>query len=133
MASKTARVSARIPEELLRRLEGIMDNEGMDSISECVRECIEEFIKLKTTQFSTKKIVFDVGEDVLDDIKHLVDIGRVSDMEEAFKIAVRSWAESNVQRFLLDRERYVKTISKSKSKILEDRSQRQLGSFYESP
>ena len=133
MASKTARVSARIPEGLLRELEGIMDKEGIDSMSECVRECIEEFIQLKTTRFSTKKIIVDVGEDILDDVKHLMDIGRVSNMEEAFKNAIRSWTEYNVQRYLLDREKYDKTIAKTKGKILDDKSQRQLSSYYESP
>ena len=133
MASKTARVSARVPEELVRRLEGIMDKEGIGSISECVRECIEEFIKLKTTRISTEKIIIDIGEDILSDIDNLVDIGRISSREEAFRHAIKSWTESQVEMYILNREGYFKTIAKTKTRILEGKSQKRFSSDYESP
>ena len=133
MASKTARVSARVPEELVRRLEGIMDKEGIGSISECVRECIEEFIKLKTTRISTEKIIIDIGGDILSDIDNLVDIGRVSSREEAFRHALKSWTESQVEMYILNREGYFKTIAKTKTRILEGKSQKRFSSDYESP
>lgn len=133
MASKTARVSARVPEELVRRLEGIMDKEGIGSISECLRECIEEYIKLKTTRLSTENMVIDIGEDILSDIDNLVDIGRVSSREEAFKHAVKSWAESQVDKYILGRGKYFKTIAETKTRILEGREQRKINSYYEAP
>jgi metal-responsive CopG/Arc/MetJ family transcriptional regulator len=133
MASKTARVSARVPEQLVRRLEGVMDNEGISSISECLRDCIEEYIKLKTTCISTQNIVIDIGEDILSDIDNLVDIGRVSTREEAFKHAIKSWTESQADRYILGREKYFKTVAETKTKILESRGQRKLNSYFESP
>jgi metal-responsive CopG/Arc/MetJ family transcriptional regulator len=133
MVSKTARVSARVPEDLVRELEGIMDSEGISSISECLRDCIEEYIRLKTTQFSTKKILVDIGEDILEDIDNLVDIGRVSGREEAFRHAVKTWTESEVEKYLLKREKYYKTVAETKTKILTQRSQKNLNSFYERP
>lgn len=133
MASKTARVSARVPEELVRRLEGFMDNEGIESISEFLRDCIEEYIKLKTTRLSTQNIIVDIGEDILSDIDNLVDIGRVSSREEAFKHAIKSWTESQIDRYILDREKYFKTVAEIKSKILESRGQRKIYSYFETP
>jgi metal-responsive CopG/Arc/MetJ family transcriptional regulator len=133
MASKTSRVSARVPEELVRKLEGIMDREGIGSISECVRECIEEYIKLKTIYLSTENIFIDIGEDILSDIDNLVDIGRVSGREEAFKHAIKSWTESQMDRYVLGREKYSKTVVETKSRILEDRGQRKISSYYEKP
>ncbi len=133
MASKTARVSARVPEDLVRKLEGIMDKEGIASISECLRDCIEEYIRLKTTRLSTEKIVIEIGEDILSDIDNLVDIGRVSGREEAFKNAIKSWAESEVEKYILKREDYLKSVAQTKIKILETRSQKYLSSEYKSP
>ncbi|UCE74682.1 MAG: ribbon-helix-helix protein, CopG family [Methanomassiliicoccales archaeon] len=133
MASKTSRVSARVPEELVRSLEGIMDEEGISSISECLRECIEEYINLKTTRFSTEKIVIDIGEDILSDIDNLVDIGRVSGREEAIKHAIKSWTESHVERYILGRERYFKTVAETKGRILESRGQSKINSYLKSP
>ena len=132
MASKTSRVSARVPEELVRKLEDTMDREGIGSISECLRECIEEYIKLKTTPPSTKNIVIDIGQDILSDIDNLVDIGRISSREEAFKHAIKIWTESQVDRYLLKREGYLEAIAETKTRILESRSQRN-SSNYESP
>ncbi|MEE9151938.1 MAG: ribbon-helix-helix domain-containing protein [Thermoplasmata archaeon] len=133
MVSKTARVSARVPEELVRRLEGIMDIEGIDSISECLRECIEEYIKLKTTLVSTENIIIDIGDDILSDIDILVDIGRVSSREEAFKYAIKSWAESQVERYIVGREKYSRTVAETKTEILETRGQKKISSYYQSP
>jgi len=133
MVSKTARVSARVPEELVRRLEGFMDNEGIESISEFLRDCIEEYIKLKTTCLSTQNIIVDIGEDILSDIDNLVDIGRISSREEAFKHAIKSWTESQVDRYILGREKYFKTVAETKSKILESRGQRKIHSYFETP
>ena len=133
MVSKTARVSARVPEELVRKLEGIMDSEGIFSTSECLRECIEEYIRLKTTQFSTEKMVIDIGKDILEDIDNLVDIGRVSGRTEAFRHAIKTWTESEVEKYLLKRKKYSEAISDSKARILDMRGQRSLNTYYERP
>jgi metal-responsive CopG/Arc/MetJ family transcriptional regulator len=133
MASKTSRVSARVPEELVRRLEDVMDRKGIASMSECLRECIEEYIKLKTTLTSSQNIVIDIGEDILSDIDNLVDIGRVSSREEAFKYAIKSWTELQVEKYLLSREKYFKAIGETKTQILESRVQRKINSFHDSP
>ena len=133
MASKTSRVSARVPEELVRKLEGIMDTEGISSVSECLRECIEEFIKLKTTSLSTQNIVVDIGEDILSDIDNLVDIGRVSNREEAFKHAIKSWTESQFERYILKRENFFKSTAETKTRILEVKSQKHLISDHNKP
>ncbi len=133
MASKTSRVSARVPEDLIRRLEDVMDREGIASISLVLRECIEEYIKLKTTPFSTEKILVDIGADILSDIDNLVDIGRVAGRNEAFRHAIKTWTEAEVEKYLVKREKYSKTISETKSKILDQRSQKRINSYYERP
>jgi hypothetical protein len=98
MAQKTERVSARVPERLVRDLESIMDKEGLDSISECLRECIEEYIKLKSTLTSTENIIVDIGMDILSDIDNLVDIGRVSlNLGPSCRLTSFFWEEQNIQ------------------------------------
>jgi metal-responsive CopG/Arc/MetJ family transcriptional regulator len=133
MASKTERVSARVPEDLVRRLEDVMDREGISSYSEVLRECIEEYIKLKTPTFSAEKILVDIGEDILSDIDNLVDIGRVAKREEAFAHAIKTWTEAEVEKYLVKRDRYSKAVSDAKTKILAQRGQKNLNSFYERP
>ena len=133
MASKTSRVSARVPEDLVRRLEDVMDREGISSYSEVLRECIEEYINLKTPTFSSEKILIAIGEDILSDIDNLVDIGRVATREEAFAHAIKLWTEAEVDKYLVKREKYSKAISDTKSKILAQRGQKNLNSFYERP
>ncbi|UCE38567.1 MAG: ribbon-helix-helix protein, CopG family [Thermoplasmata archaeon] len=133
MVQKTQRVSARVPEELVRRLEGIMDKEGITSISEGLRECIEEYIRLKQIHLSTENIIIDIGEDILSDVDNLVDIGRISGREEAFHHAIKSWTESQVEKYIVGREKYSKTITQTKSKILETREQKKLNSYYKMP
>jgi metal-responsive CopG/Arc/MetJ family transcriptional regulator len=133
MAQKTSRVSARVPEDLVRRLEDVMDREGISSYSVVLRECIEEYIKLKTVTYSTEKILIDIGEDILSDIDNLVDIGRVAKREEAFRFAIKVWTEAEVEKYLVKRDKYSKAISETKSKILAQRSQKDLSSFYERP
>jgi Arc/MetJ-type ribon-helix-helix transcriptional regulator len=120
--AKNSRVSARVPEKLVRELENIIEREGYGSMSICLRDCIEEFIKLKTSYHSTEKLLVTLGKDVLSDIDNLVDIGRVSDREEAFKHAVKDWAEMQMDKYLLQREMLMKKIDDNKSKLLESRA-----------
>jgi metal-responsive CopG/Arc/MetJ family transcriptional regulator len=133
MAQKTERVSARVPEKLVRDLEGIMEKEGIDSISECLRECIEEYIKLKSTPISIENILVDVGVDILFDIDNLVDIGRVSDRSEAFHTAIKSWTEHQVDKYLLGRLEYLNLVSETKSQIINAREEKKNHSQLKSP
>jgi metal-responsive CopG/Arc/MetJ family transcriptional regulator len=133
MASKIARISARVPEELIRELEDIMDREGISSISQCLRECVEEYVKLKTSLISSENIVIDIGEDILSDIDNLVDIGRVSGREEAFRYAIKSWTESQVERYLIARDKYSRTVAQTKTRILESRGQKKINSYVGTP
>jgi hypothetical protein len=110
-----------------------MDREGISSYSEVLRSCIEEYIRLKTTTFSSQKILIDVGEDLLSDIDNLVDIGRVATREEAFSHAIKVWTEAEVEKYLVKRDRYSKAVSDAKTKILAQRNQKDLSSFYERP
>jgi metal-responsive CopG/Arc/MetJ family transcriptional regulator len=133
MAQKTERVSARVPERLVRDLEGIMEKEGIDSISECLRECIEEYIKLKSTPISIENILVDVGVDILSDIDNLVDIGRVSGRSEAFHTAIKSWTEQQVDKYLLGRAEYSKVVGETKSQIINAREEKKNHSQLNSP
>jgi metal-responsive CopG/Arc/MetJ family transcriptional regulator len=133
MAQKTERVSARVPEQLVRDLEGIMEKEGIDSISECLRECIEEYVKLKSTPISIENILVDVGVDILSDIDNLVDIGRVSDRSEAFHSAIKSWTELQVDKYLLGRTEYLKLVRETKSQIINAREEKRNHSHLKSP
>jgi Arc/MetJ-type ribon-helix-helix transcriptional regulator len=133
MAQKTARVTARVPEELVRRLENVMELENIDSVSQCLRACIEAYLDLKTTLPSTQKISLELGEDILDDINHLVDIGRINNLEDACRSAIINWTEEQVNRYILNRDRYDRLIIRTKERILEDRAQRKLISYYKSP
>ncbi len=133
MAQKTERVSARVPERLVRDLEGIMEKKGIDSISECLRECIEEYIKLNSVPISSENIIIDIGADILSDIDNLVDIGRVSGRPEAFRHAIKSWTEKQVDRFLLGRAEYSKLVGEAKSRILSTREEKKNHSQLQSP
>lgn len=133
MAQKTERVSARVPERLVRDLEGIMENKGIDSISECLRDCIEEYVKLNSTPISNENVLIDIGVDILSDIDNLVDIGRVSGRSEAFHSAIKSWTEQQVDKFILGRVEYSKIVGETKSQILNAREEKRNHSQYKSP
>jgi hypothetical protein len=78
-------------------------------------------------------VVLDIGEDILSDIDNLVDIGRVSGREEAFKHAIKSWTESQVEKYILGRDKYYKAVAQTKTRVLEDRGQRKINSYYSKP
>ncbi len=133
MAQKTARVTARVPEELLRQLEHIMDIEGIDSLSEGLRICIEEYIRLKTSPESAEKIAIDIGKAILEDIDFLVSLGRVSSREEAFRYAIKSWTEAHYEKYVTKGARLEKAAQETQSRTLERRGQRLLSSYYQKP
>jgi metal-responsive CopG/Arc/MetJ family transcriptional regulator len=133
MAQKDERVSARVPEQLVRDLEGIMEKEGIDSMSECLRDCIENYIKLKSKLTSTEYVLIEVGEDILSDIDNLVDIGRVSGRSEAFQSAIKSWCEQQVDKYLLGRKEYLKLVSETKSQLINAREEKRNHSQLKSP
>ena len=133
MAQKTARVTARVPEDLLRHLEHIMDIENIDSLSEGLRICIEEFINLKTTHESSDKIMVDIGKAILEDIDLLVHLGRVSSREEAFKFAIKTWTEEHFEKYVTKAAKLEKAASETQSRILERRGQKLLSSYYQKP
>ncbi len=133
MAQKTARVTARVPEDLLRHLEHIMDIEGIHSLSEGLRICIEEFINLKTTLESSDKIAIDIGKAVLEDIDFLVQLGRVSSREEAFRYAIKTWTEEHFEKYVTKGAKLEKAARDTMDRILERRGQKLLTSYYQKP
>ncbi len=133
MVQKTARVTARLPEDLLRHLEHIMDIEGIDSISEGLRLCIEEYITLKTSLESSEKIAIDIGKAILEDIDFLVHLGRVSSREEAFRHAVKTWTEEHFQKYVTKAAEIEKAAQETQDRTLERRGQKLLSSYYQKP
>jgi len=133
MAQKTARVTARVPEELLRHLEHIMDKENIDSLSEGLRICIEEYIKLKTSPESSEKIALDIGQAILEDIDLLVHLGRVSSREEAFRHAIKTWTEEHFDKYVTGAAQLEKAAQKTQERTLERRGQKLLSSYYQKP
>jgi len=133
MAQKTARVTARLPEELLRHLEHIMDKKGIGSISEGLRICIEEYIRLKTSPESSEKIAIDIGKAILEDIDLLVLMGRVSSREEAFRYAIKTWTEDHYEKYVTGAAQLEKAAQETQERTLERRGQKLLSSFYQKP
>ncbi len=133
MAQKTERVSARVPERLVRDLEGIMEKKGIHSVSVCLRECLEEYIKSNSTPISNENILIDIGVDILSDIDNLVDIGRVSGRSEAFHSAIKSWTEQQVDKYLLGRVDYSNLVRETKSQIINAREEKKNHSHLKSP
>ena len=133
MAQKTARVTARVPEGLLRQLEHVMDLEGIDSLSEGLRICIEEYIGLKTSPESSDKIMIDIGKAILEDIDFLVELGRVSSREEAFRFAIKTWTESHFDKYVTKGAKLESAAREIQTRTLERRSQKLLSSYYRQP
>ena len=133
MAQKTARVTARVPEDLLRHLEHIMDIENIDSLSEGLRICIEEYITLKTSLESSEKIAIDIGRAILEDIDFLVHLGRVSSREEAFRYAIKTWTEEHFEKYVTKAAKLEKAAQETQARTLERRGQKQLTSYYQKP
>ena len=66
--------------------------------------------------------VGDIGCAVLSDIDNLVDIGRVSGRKEAFHHAIKSWTESQIERYIIQRKKYFESIERQKKEKLVDDS-----------
>jgi metal-responsive CopG/Arc/MetJ family transcriptional regulator len=133
MAQKTERVSARVPESLVRDLEGIMEKKGIGSMSQCLRECLDEYIRLNSMPLSSENVIIDVGVDILSDIDNLVDIGRVSGRSEAFHAAIKSWTEQQVDKYLLGRKEFSTLVGESKSQVINAREEKKNHSHYNLP
>ena len=133
MAQKTARVTARVPEELLRHLEHIMDREDIDSLSKGLRICIEEYIRLKTSPESSDKVSIDIGRAILEDIDLLVSLGRVSSREEAIRHAIKTWTEDHYAKYVTESAKREKAARDTQERTLERRGQILLSSYYQKP
>ncbi len=83
-------IGARVPEELKLKLEEISEREGK-TVSEILRELIEEYVELKEEEWRKVKLCVKVPDKIYKQMEMFVDYGYYTDVQDAINTALRLW------------------------------------------
>ena len=83
-------IGARVSDELKVKLEEICEREGK-TVSEVVRELIEEYVNLKEEEWQKVKLCIKVPSVVYGQVSLFVDRGFFNNIQEAINDALREW------------------------------------------
>ena len=83
-------VAARIPDELKIKIEDICEREGK-SVSNLIRELLEEYATLKDEEWRRKKICIKIPSALLEQVQIFTHMGYANDINGVIVEAIRMW------------------------------------------
>ncbi len=83
-------IGVRVPEELKLKIEDLCEREGK-SVSDLVRELLQEYVELKEEEWKKVKLCVKVPEKVYRQAELFVDSGFYTDMNDVVNTALRTW------------------------------------------
>ena len=102
MAS-TERVTIRIQSDKLALLQNLVDSGEFESISDAIREAMDEFVRSRFTPENIAKITVDLPRGNVTELENLIKEGDSVSIDDAIRNAVREYtrARAKNQRILL--------------------------------
>lgn len=104
MTTKTSRLNVRLPEEDLRELEAIRERNGMQSISDVVREAITAYLSDEAATWNSEKVTSLIPSALMEDVEMFVASGDATDVSQAITLALTGWVEEKKRYYLEGRE-----------------------------
>ena len=83
-------IGVRVPEELKLKVEELCEREGK-TVSDLVRELLQEYVELRQEEWRKVKLCVKVPERVYKQVELFVDMGYFNDVQDVINDALRLW------------------------------------------
>lgn len=98
MADTSERVTVRIPQDLLEKLKRIQEAKGTATISDTIREGLEQFIELNLPPQHIRKVVVELSRQDNSRLEEFVREGNSVSVDDAVRSAVREYIRSRIDQ-----------------------------------
>jgi Arc/MetJ-type ribon-helix-helix transcriptional regulator len=98
MVDTSERVTVRIPQDLLERLKQIQELKGTPTISDTIREGLEQYIELHLPPHHIRKVVVELSRQDNSRLEAFVREGNSVSVDDAVRSAVREYIRSRVDQ-----------------------------------
>lgn len=92
------RITVRISEDVMRKLEDMVENFQYESVSDIIRLAINEFIDKNEGRGGTSKVDLVLPKKVLEDLEKDVDTGTAISLEDLIRIVLRDYTLKKVDK-----------------------------------
>jgi len=104
MTTRTARLNIRLPEDDLQDLESIRERNGLQSLSDVVREALQSYLGEESATWNSEKIQAIVPASLMEDLEMFIASGDASDVSQAVTLALTAWIEEKKRYYLEGKE-----------------------------
>ncbi len=98
MSDTSERVTVRIPQELLEKLKQIQLSKGTATISDTIREGLEQYIELNLPPQHIRKVVVELSRQDNSRLEEFVREGNSVSVDDAVRSAVREYIRSRIDQ-----------------------------------
>jgi len=98
MVDTSERVTVRIPQELLERLKLLQQHKGTATISDTIREGLEQYIELNLPPQHIRKVVVELSRQDNSRLEEFVREGNSVSVDDAVRSAVREYIRSRIDQ-----------------------------------
>ncbi|MEM0154989.1 MAG: ribbon-helix-helix domain-containing protein [Thermoplasmataceae archaeon] len=92
------RITVRISEDVMRKLEDMVENFQYESVSDIIRLAINEFIEKNEGKGGSSKVDLVLPKKVLEDLERDVDTGNAISLEDLIRIVLRDYTLKKVNK-----------------------------------
>ena len=98
MVDTSERVTVRIPQELLEKLKQIQQSKGTPTISDTIREGLDQYIELNLPPQNIRKVVVELSRQDNSRLEEFVREGNSVSVDDAVRSAVREYIRSRIEQ-----------------------------------
>lgn len=113
MTNKTARLNIRLPEDDLQELEAIRERQGLQSVSDVVRDAISAYLHDEAATWNSEKITALVPAALMEDVEMFIASGDATDISQAATIALAGWVEDRKNYYLEGKEKVRQKVAET--------------------
>jgi Arc/MetJ-type ribon-helix-helix transcriptional regulator len=100
MVDTSERVTVRIPQDLLEKLKAIQSSKGTPTISDTIREGLDQFVEMNLPPANIRKVVVDLSRQDNRQLEEFVREGNSVSVDDAVRSAVREYIRSRAEHFV---------------------------------
>ncbi len=97
MVDTSERVTVRIPQELVEKLKSIQEAKGSPTISDTIREALEQYIELHRPPQNVRKVVVELSRHDNSRLEAFVREGNSVSVDDAVRSAVREYIRGRLE------------------------------------
>jgi Arc/MetJ-type ribon-helix-helix transcriptional regulator len=99
MVDTSERVTVRIPQELIEKLKQIQEVKGSPTISDTIREGLEQYIEFHLPPQNVRKVVVELSRQDNSRLEAFVREGNSVSVDDAVRSAVREYIRGRLEQF----------------------------------